>query len=154
MEEKRDNANVSAGVQGEQELPESIEYPVVRKTFRVTIDVEATLAAGPRGGELPPAPESVPHTRAIMERLQSHPELADRLLRSRAVDAVKQAGKALEIEHKQSGASEQELLGQIIAKLDPDTRAYFTEEMEDGTSEYYFDGYGATVERVSITEVE
>jgi hypothetical protein len=46
------------------------------------------------------------------------------------VDAVKQAGKALEIEHKQSGASEQELLGQIIAKLDPDTRAYFTEEME------------------------
>ena len=130
MEEKRDNANVSAGVQGEQELPESIEYPVVRKTFRVTIDVEATLAAGPRGGELPPAPESVPHTRAIMERLQAHPELADRLLRSRAVDAVKQAGKALEIEHKQSGASEQELLGQIIAKLDPDTRAYFTEEME------------------------
>lgn len=154
MEEKRDNANVSAGVQGEQELPESIEYPVVRKTFRVTIDVEATLAAGPRGGELPPAPESVPHTRAIMERLQAHPELADRLLRSRAVDAVKQAGKALEIEHKQSGASEQELLGQIIAKLDPDTRAYFTEEMEDGASEYYFDGYGATVERVSITEVE
>jgi hypothetical protein len=154
LEEKRDNANVSAGVQGEQELPESIEYPVVRKTFRVTIDVEATLAAGPRGGELPPAPESVPHTRAIMERLQAHPELADRLLRSRAVDAVKQAGKALEIEHKQSGASEQELLGQIIAKLDPDTRAYFTEEMEDGASEYYFDGYGATVERVSITEVE
>ncbi len=154
MEEKRDNANVSAGVQGEQELPESIEYPVVRKTFRVTIDVEATLAAGPRGGELPPAPESAPHTRAIMERLQAHPELADRLLRSRAVDAVKQAGKALEIEHKQSGASEQELLGQIIAKRDPDTRAYFTEEMEDGASEYYFDGYGATVERVSITEVE
>jgi hypothetical protein len=154
LEEKRDNANVSAGVQGEQELPESIEYPVVRKTFRVTIDVEATLAAGPRGGELPPAPESVPHTRAIMERLQAHPELADRLLRSRAVDAVKQAGKALEIEHKQSGASEQELLGQNIAKLDPDTRAYFTEEMEDGASEYYFDGYGATVERVSITEVE
>ena len=44
--------------------------------------------------------------------------------------------------------------GQIIAMLDPDTRAYFTEEMEDGASEYYFDGYGATVERVSITEVE
>jgi len=26
--------------------------------------------------------------------------------------------------------------------------------MEDGASEYYFDGYGATVERVSITEID
>ena len=145
--------NPSAGVEGEKEPPASIEYPVVRKKFRVTIDVEATLAAGPRSGELPPAPENVPHTRALMERLQTQPELVDRLLRYRAVDAAKQAGKALEVEHKESGASEQELLGQIIAELDPDTQAYFTEELEDGASGYYFDGYGATVERVSITEV-
>jgi hypothetical protein len=89
-----------------------------------------------------------------MELLQAQPALVDGLLRSRAVDAVKQAGKALEIEHRQSGVSEHELLEQISVALDPDTRAYFTEEMEDGASEYYFDGYGATVERVSIAEVE
>jgi hypothetical protein len=148
------NASGRVGVEGGQVPPESIEYPVVRKKFRVTIDVEATLAAGPRGGELPPAPENVPHTRVIMERLQAQPELVDRLLRYRAVDAAKQAGRALEVEHRQSGASEQELLGQIIAELDPEIQAYFTEELEEGHSGYYFDGYGATVERVSITEVE
>ena len=126
----------------------------MRKKFRVTLDVEATLAAGPRGGELPPAPEIVPHTRALMELLKDRPELVDGLLRRRAVDAIKQAGKALEVERRQSGASEHELLEQISAALDPDARAYFTEELEDGASEYYFDGYGATVERVSITGVE
>jgi hypothetical protein len=136
------------------EPPASIEYPVVRKKFRVTIDVEATLTGGPRGGELPPAPENVPPTRALVERLQAQPELVDRLLRYRAVDAVKQAGKALEVEHRESGTSEHELLRQIIAELDPDTQAYFTEEMEDGASDYYFDGYGATVERISITEID
>lgn len=154
LEQKYYEASPSAGVEGEKDPSESIEYPIVRKKFRVTIDVEATLAAGPRGGELPPAPESVPHTRALMELLQAQPEIVDGLLRSRVVDAVKQVGKALEIEHRQSGASEHELLEQISAALDPDARVYFTEEMEDGASEYYFDGYGATVERVSITELE
>jgi hypothetical protein len=89
-----------------------------------------------------------------MERLQAQPQLVDRLLRYRAVDAVKQAGKALEVEHRERGASEQELLGQIIAELDPDTQAYFTEELEDGASGYYFDGYGATVERVSVAQID
>ena len=154
MEQRYEEASASARVEGEKDPSEPIEYPIVRKRFRVTIDVEATLAAGPRGGELPPDPESVPHTRALMELLQAQPELVDGLLRGRAVDAVKQAGKALEIEHRQSGASERELLEQISVALDPDARAYFTEELEDGASEYYFDGYGATVERVVITEVE
>src|SRR5918998_683099 len=120
LEQKYDEASPSAGVEGEKDSSESIEYPIVRKKFRVSIDVEATLAAGPRGGELPPAPESVPHTRALMKLLQAQPEIVDGLLRSRVVDAVKQAGKALEIEHRQSGASEHELLGQISSALDPD----------------------------------
>ena len=154
LEQRYEEASASARAEGEKDPSESIEYPIVRKRFRVTIDVEATLAAGPRGGELPPAPERVPHTRALMELLRAQPELVNGLLRSRAVEAVKQAGKALEIEHRQRGTSEHELLTQISAALDPDARAYFTEEMEDGASEYYFDGYGATVERVSITEVE
>ena len=146
--------NHSAGLEREKEPPTSIEYPVVRKRFRGTIDVEATLTGGPRGGALPPAPENVPHTRTLMERLQAQPELVERLLRYRAVDAAKQAGKALEVEHIEGGASEHELLRQVIAQLDPDTQGYFSEEMEDGASEYYFDGYGATVERVSITEID
>jgi hypothetical protein len=71
------------------------------------------------------------------------------------VDGAKQAGKALEVEHREGGASEQELLSQIIAELDPDiTQAYFTEELEEGASGYYFDGYGATVERVSVTQID
>ena len=89
-----------------------------------------------------------------MERLEAQPELVDRLLRYRAVDAVKQAGRALEVEHREGGTSEQDLLGEVIAELDPDTQAYFTEQLEDEASGYYFDGYGATVERVSIAEIE
>ena len=88
-----------------------------------------------------------------MERLEVQPELVDRLLRYRAVDALKQAGKALEVEHRETGASEQELLGQLIAELGPEAQAYFTEQLEDDAIGYYFDGYGATVERVSITEI-
>jgi hypothetical protein len=145
--------NNSAGVERKKEPPTSIEYPVVRKKFRVTIDVEATLTGGPRGGELPPAPENVPHTRALMERLQAQPELVDRILRYRAVDAAKQALKALEVEHRKGGGSEDELLGPIFAELEPDAQVYFTEEMKDGASGYYFDGYGATVERVSMAEI-
>ena len=145
---------LAAGVEEEMEPPASIEYPVVRKKFRVTIDVEAALAAGPRGGEPPPAPENVPYTRALMERLLARPDLVDRLLRLRAVDATKQAGKALEVEYEGSGgASEDELLEPIFAELEPEAQAYFTEEFEDGARGYYFDGYGATVERVSMTEL-
>ena len=60
LEQKYDEASASARVEGEKEPPESIEYPVVRKKFRITIDVEATLAAGPRGGELPPLLRACP----------------------------------------------------------------------------------------------
>jgi hypothetical protein len=41
---------------------ELVETPIVRKKFRVTIDVESTLASGPQGGMLPPTPEGVCHT--------------------------------------------------------------------------------------------
>lgn len=144
----------STGLRLENEPPVSTDYPVVRKTFRVAIDVEATLAAEPPSGELPPAPESVPYTRALMERLLAQPELVERLLRCRAVEATRQAGKALEIEYGWGGIPEDELLGPIFADLEPDARAYFTEELEDGASAYYFDGYGVTVKRASVTEID
>lgn len=146
--------NYSTALELENEPPESIDYPVVRKKFRVTIDVEAILAAGPQGGVLPPSQEDVSHTKALMERLLTQPELVDRLLRCRAVEAARQAGKALEAEYGWGGASEHQLLGPIFADLEPDARAYFAEELEDGVSTYYFDGYGATIERASVTEID
>ncbi len=144
----------STGLELENEPPESIDYPVVRKKFRVTIDVEATLSAEPQGGVLPPSPEDVSHTKALMERLLAQPKLVDRLLCCRAVEAARRAGRALEAEYGWGRASEYELLGPIFAELEPDARAYFTEEVEDGASAYYFDGYGATVERASVTEID
>jgi hypothetical protein len=45
--------------------PEPVETPIVRKKFRVTIDVETTLASGPQGGMLPPSPEKVFHTEVL-----------------------------------------------------------------------------------------
>ena len=52
--------NAHVGAEGEMESPTTIEYPVVRKKFRVTIDLEATLTAGPCGGELPPLRRTCP----------------------------------------------------------------------------------------------
>jgi hypothetical protein len=138
----------------ENELSVSIDYPVVRKRFRVTIDVEATLAADPRGRALPTAPQDVPHIRALMELLLAQPEIVDRLLRCRTVEVARQAVKRLGVEYGWGGISEDELLGPIFAELEPDARAYFTEELEDGVSVYYFDGYDATVERASVAQIE
>ena len=138
----------------ENEPSDFVETPIVRKKFRVTIDVEATLASGPEGGMLPSSPEAVAHTEALTERLLAQPELLDRLLRCRAVEVARQAGKALEAEYGWGEISEDELLGPIFAELEPDARAYFTEELEDGVSVCYFDGYDATVERVSVAEID
>jgi hypothetical protein len=138
----------------ENEPSEFVETPVVRKKFRVTIDVEATLASGPQGETLPPSPEGVCHTEALTERLLAQPELVDRLLRCRAVEVATQAGKALEAEYGWGEISEDELLGPIFAELGPDAQAYFTEELEGGASVYYFDGYDATVERASVARID
>jgi hypothetical protein len=42
----------------------------------------------------------------------------------------------------------------ISRRCSSDTQAYFSEEIEDGVSVYYFDGYGATVEQVSLTQID
>jgi hypothetical protein len=96
----------------------------------------------------------VSHTEALTERLLAQPGLVDRLLRCRTVEVARQAGKALEAEYGWAGISEDELLGPIFAELGPDARAYFTEELEDGASVYYFDGCDATVERVSVAHID
>jgi hypothetical protein len=131
-----------------------VDTPIARKKFRVTIDVEATLTSGTQGGMLPTSPEGMRHTEALTERLLAQPELVDRLLRCRAVELAKQAGRALEGEYGWGEISEDELLGPILAELEPDAQAYFTEELEDGVSVYYFDGYDATVERASVARID
>jgi hypothetical protein len=147
-------AKDGTGLMGENELPESIDYPVVRKKFRVTIDVKATLDSGAQGGVLPTSPEDVLHTKALMERLLAQPELVERLLGCRAVEVARRAGRTLEVEYGWGGSSEHELLEPIFAELEPDARAYSTEELEDGVSTYYFDGCRATVERASLAEID
>jgi hypothetical protein len=142
----------STGLERENEPSKSVDSIVVRKKFRVTMDVEATLAAEPLGGTL--APEDVLRARALMERLMARPEVVDRLLRCRALEAARQAGNALEVEYGWDGGTEHELLGPIFAELAPEARAYFTEELEDGASAYYFDGCGGTVERASLIEID
>ena len=103
---------------------------------------------------MPPSPEGVRHTEALTERLLAQPELVDRLLRCRTVEVARQAGKALEAEYGWGEISEDELLGPIFADLEPDARAYFTEELEDGASVYYFGGYDTTVERASVVQID
>jgi hypothetical protein len=147
-------AKNDTGLKLENELPGSIDYRVRRKKFRVTIDVEATLDSGAQGRVLPTSPESVLHTKALTERLLAQPELVERLLCCRAVEVARQAGKALEAEYGWGEISEDELLGPIFAELEPDARAYFTEELEDGASVYYFDGCDATVERASVAQID
>jgi hypothetical protein len=137
----------------ENELSVSIDYPVVRKRFRVTIDVEATLGADSRRA-LPTAPQDVPQIRALMELLLAQPEIVDRLLRCRTVEVTRQAVKRLGVEYGWGGISEDELLGPIFAELEPDARAYFTEELENGVRVYYFDGYNATVEGASVARID
>ncbi len=93
-------------------------------------------------------------SKALVERLLAQPGLVDRLLRCRAVEAARRADRALEAEYGWGEISEDELLGPIFAELEPDARAYFTEELEDGVSVYYFDGYDATVERASVARID
>ena len=69
---------------------ELVGTPGVRKKFRITIDVEATLASGPQREMLPYSPEDVAHTEALTKRLLAQPELVDRLLRCRAVEVARE----------------------------------------------------------------
>ncbi len=60
----------------------------------------------------------------------------------------------MEVEYGWGGSSEHELLEPIFADLEPDARALFTEELEDGVSVYYFDGCDAIVERASVARID
>jgi hypothetical protein len=125
----------------------------VRRTFRLTIDVETTLD--------PAAPDGAPSLRAgaryqqaLIRGLEAHPEVLRQFLRSLAVDAVRSAGQQLEAEYGWGRASEHQLLEPIITELEPAAQAYFTEEVEDGASVYYVDCHHATVRRFAMIELD
>jgi hypothetical protein len=125
---------------------------LVRRTFRITVDVETIVSAEPRE-TLGEGAEDGHYHQALVKRLLAHPKRLDQLLRSSAVDALLPARKLLEAEYGWGRFSDQQLLQPLIAELEPAAQAYFTEELEDMATVYYFDGYEATVKQFAMTEV-
>ncbi len=131
----------------------STHFPRVCRTFRITIDIETTL--DPETHDLAPHQASGSrYQQALHEGLLAHPEVLRQLLCSFAVDALKPASKLLEAEYGWGRASEQQLLQPIIEELSPAAQAYFTEELEEGASVYYFECYQATVKRFGMIELD
>ena len=125
---------------------------LVRRTFRITVDVETIVITEPRE-TLGNGPEDERYHQALVQHLLVHPPVLRQLLRASAVAALMPAKKLLEAEYGWGRTSEQQLLQPIIAELEPAAQAYFTEELEDMATVYYFDGYAATIKQLGMTEV-
>ena len=125
---------------------------LVQQTFRITVDIETIVTAKPRE-TLGNGPEDERSHQALVQHLLAHPPVLSQLLRSSAVEALLPAKKLLEAEYGWGRISEQQLLQPLVAELEPAAQAYFTEELEDGATVYFFDGYAATIKQVRMTEV-
>ena len=88
-----------------------------------------------------------------MARLLARPELLEDMLRSSAIEALAEAQRALRNERGWGNTPEQGVLGEALAGAGPEVRGHFSEELEDGATAYLFDGYGADVVRVAISEI-
>ena len=130
----------------------STPSPIVRRTFRLSVDIETTLNA--EADETTPShPEQAQFRQAFVQQLLAHPTVLDQLLRASAVAALKSAQKLFSLEYGWDRVSEQQLIQPLIEKLEPAAQAYFTEEFEDNTTVYYFDDYQATIKRFNMTEL-
>ncbi|MBK9942352.1 MAG: hypothetical protein IPP13_12130 [Kouleothrix sp.] len=125
----------------------------LKRTFQVTIDIEATVQETPPE-ERCSQPAHLRYHRALVQQLQAHPAQLHHLLRAAATSAMQQATQLLVAEYGWGGVSDQQLLQPLIARLEPMAQRYFLEEVEDGANVYYFDGYDATVVHVEMTELE
>lgn len=115
----------------------------VHRTYRITIDVE--IASSPQPPDITDHDSPVARAHeAVLQRLQAHPEILDRLLRSLAISKVDETRTLLDAEYG-NRVSEHELLQPIIVELEPEARAHLVEELEDGFQTYYFDGFAASV---------
>ncbi len=126
-----------------------MQSPIVRRRFRISVDVETTINAAPDG-----TPECVQSYQAFVQRLLAHPKLLDHLLRGAAVDALKGAEKMIASEYGWDRISDQQLLQPMIEQLEPAAQTFFIEEIEAGVPVYYFDGYEATVKQWSMKELD
>ena len=126
---------------------------LVRRTFRIIVDIETTVRASPRE-RLGDGPDHERYYQALMQHLLAHPPALRHLLRASAVKALLEAQRLLEAEYGWGKTSDQQVLQPIIAELEPAAQAYFTEELEDGTIAYYVDGCEATVTQFSVAELD
>src|SRR5258706_16046693 len=122
----------------------STHSPLVRRTFRITIDVETTIDPESHG-LAPHPPEGTRYQQALVQSLLAHPEVLHQFLRACAVDALTPARKVLEAEYGWGRASDQELLEPIIAAMEPAAQAYFTEKLGEGPPTDCLDGRAAIV---------
>ena len=90
---------------------------LVRRTFRITVDVETIVTAEPRE-TLSNGPEDERYHQAFVQHLLAHPPALCQLLRSSAVEALLPAKKLLEAEYGWGRSSEQQLLQPIMAELE------------------------------------
>jgi hypothetical protein len=148
------------GVPGSEEEPTTMTdpkpavEPATRRTYRFTIDVEATLASGPGEGWAGPSrAEAERHHGDLVGRLLDRPELLESLLRSSAIEALGRARERLRTDRGWGRTPEQDILDEAMEGMTEDARAYFEEELEDGASAYLFDAYGADVVRVAISGI-
>lgn len=130
--------------------------PAIRRTYRLTVDVEATLASGPDEGSAGPSwswgEAGRHHGDLVIGRLLERPELLESLLRSSAIEALGRAREQLRTERGWGRTPEQDILDEAMGGMTEDARAYF-EELEDGASAHLFEGYGVDVVRVGISEM-
>jgi len=125
----------------------------VRRTFRISVDIETTLMTYPRE-RLGDDPEQDRSYQALIQHLLAYPSALRHLLRASAVQALLEAQKLLEIEYGWGKTSDQQVLQPIIAELEPAAQVYFTEELEEGANVYYLDGCEATVTQFSVAELD
>jgi len=125
----------------------------IRRTYRITIDIEAMISAEPL--ETPNGnSEHLHYYQALFQSLQAHPALLDRVLRTAAMDSLKEANTMIKAEYGWERASEEPPLHVAIAALEPEAQAYFSEEVEAGINEIYVDGYRARVKQFHISKID
>jgi hypothetical protein len=128
---------------------ETVKTPIVRRRFRVSVDIETTINAAPDT-----AAERAQFYQAFVQRLLAHPKILDQLLRGSAVDALKEAQRMIAVEYGWDRIPEQQLLQPIIVQLGPAAQASFLEETEAGIPVIYFDGYETAVKQWSMKELD
>ena len=126
--------------------------PALRRTFRVTVDVETTVSAAPRETERSTL-ESLHFHQALVQQLLKRPRLLDALLRATVIEALKRAEPMLVVEYGWGKVSDQQILQSVIQELEPAAQAYFSEEIEDGIAVTHFDGYEAAIKHFQLIEL-